>query len=97
MKSVNTANTSDFVNAHLLAYKHVKISVNKWILETTHPQKPLTIFGFDQVSLHTYSVTLLLNERIDFSLDEWVSEVTHPIDVWLKFGSNFNGIPLLYF
>ena len=29
----------DFINTHLLVHKHVKISVDKWILETTHPQK----------------------------------------------------------
>ena len=34
----------DFVNTRLLIHKHVKISVNKWILETTCPQK-CQIFG----------------------------------------------------
>ena len=29
----------DFVNTRLLVHKHVKISVDEWILETTHPQK----------------------------------------------------------
>ena len=29
----------DFINTHLLVHKHVKISVDEWILETTHPQK----------------------------------------------------------
>ena len=28
-----------FVNTHLLVQKHVKISVDEWILETTRPQK----------------------------------------------------------
>ena len=28
-----------FINTHLLIHKHVKISVDEWILETTHPQK----------------------------------------------------------
>ena len=28
-----------FVNTRLLVHKHVKISVDEWILETTHPQK----------------------------------------------------------
>ena len=28
-----------FINTRLLIHKHVKISVDKWILETTHPQK----------------------------------------------------------
>ena len=28
-----------FVNTRLLVHKHVKISVDKWILETTRPQK----------------------------------------------------------
>ena len=29
----------DFVNTRLLVHKHVKISVDQWILETTRPQK----------------------------------------------------------
>ena len=29
----------DFVNTRLLVHKHVEISVDKWILETTRPQK----------------------------------------------------------
>ena len=29
----------DFINTRLLVHKHVKISVDEWILETTHPQK----------------------------------------------------------
>ena len=29
----------DFVNTCLLVHKHVKISVDEWILETTRPQK----------------------------------------------------------
>ena len=29
----------DFVNTRLLIHKHVKISVDEWILETTRPQK----------------------------------------------------------
>ena len=29
----------DFVNTRLLVHKHVKISVDEWILETTRPQK----------------------------------------------------------
>ena len=28
-----------FVNTRLLVHKHVKISVDEWILETTRPQK----------------------------------------------------------
>ena len=28
-----------FVNTRLLVNKHVKISMDEWILETTHPQK----------------------------------------------------------
>ena len=35
----------DFVNNRLLVHKHVKISVDEWILETTCPHKPVTIFG----------------------------------------------------
>ena len=27
------------VNTRLLVHKHVKISVDEWIFETTHPQK----------------------------------------------------------
>ena len=33
-----------FVNTHLLVHKHVKISVDEWILENTCPQKR-QIFG----------------------------------------------------
>ena len=29
----------DFINTRLLIHKHVKISVDEWILETTRPQK----------------------------------------------------------
>ena len=29
----------DFVNTRLLVHKHVKISVDEWILESTRPQK----------------------------------------------------------
>ena len=35
----------DFVNTCLLVHKHVKISVDKWILETTRPHKHVTMFG----------------------------------------------------
>ena len=28
-----------FINTHLLVHKHVKISVDEWILDTTRPQK----------------------------------------------------------
>ena len=31
--------TRAFVNTRLLVHKHVKISVDGWILETTRPQK----------------------------------------------------------
>ena len=34
-----------FVNTRLLVHKHVKISVDEWILETTRPQKTCQIFG----------------------------------------------------
>ena len=34
----------DFVNTRLLVHKHVKISVDEWILETTRPHKHVTIF-----------------------------------------------------
>ena len=33
------ADYRDFVNTRLLVHKHVKISVDEWILETTCPQK----------------------------------------------------------
>ena len=35
----------DFINTRLLVHKHVKISVDKWIFEITHPHKQVTIFG----------------------------------------------------
>ena len=34
-----TKESRAFINTHLLVHKHVKISVDKWILETTRPQK----------------------------------------------------------
>ena len=37
--------SKDFVNTRLLVHKHVKISVDKCILETTHPHKHVIIFG----------------------------------------------------
>ena len=33
-----------FVNTRLLVHKHVKISVDEWILETTRPQKHVKFF-----------------------------------------------------
>ena len=42
-KHINKMKPTDapraFVNTRLLVHKHVKISVDEWILETTHPQK----------------------------------------------------------
>ena len=35
-----------FINTHLLIHKHVKISVDEWILETTHPQKHVKFLEF---------------------------------------------------
>ena len=35
----NVSEFRDFVNTRLLVHKHVKISVDEWILETTCPQK----------------------------------------------------------
>ena len=35
-----------FVNIRLLVHKHVKISVDEWILETTHPQKHVKFLEF---------------------------------------------------
>ena len=36
----------DFVNTRLLVHKHVKISVDEWILKTTRPHKHVAILGF---------------------------------------------------
>ena len=36
---VHITSYRDFVNTRLLVHKHVKISVDEWILETTRPQK----------------------------------------------------------
>ena len=36
---------TDFVNSCSLVHKHVKFSVNEWILETTRPHKHVIIFG----------------------------------------------------
>ena len=41
----NIMKPRDFVNTRLLVHKHVKISVDEWILETTRPHKQVTIFG----------------------------------------------------
>ena len=38
-RTILSTQTRAFVNTHLLIHKHVKISVDKWILEITHPQK----------------------------------------------------------
>ena len=38
-KSKLETHDRDFVNTRLLFHKHVKISVDEWILETTRPQK----------------------------------------------------------
>ena len=35
-----------FVNTRLLIHKHVKISVDEWILETTRPQKHVKFLEF---------------------------------------------------
>ena len=35
----------DSVNTRLLVHKHVKISVDEWILETTRPHEHVTILG----------------------------------------------------
>ena len=34
-----------FVSTHPLIHKHVKMSVGKWIMETTHPHKYVNILG----------------------------------------------------
>ena len=38
-KTLSSTLRRDFVNTRLLVHKHVKISVDEWILETTRPQK----------------------------------------------------------
>ena len=40
-----TLGTRVFVNTRLLVHKHVKISVDEWILETTRPQQHVKFFG----------------------------------------------------
>ena len=42
---------TDFVNSCLLVHKHVKFSVDEWILETTRPHKHVIIFGIYFVSV----------------------------------------------
>ena len=44
----------DFVTTRLLVHKHVKISVDEWILETTHPHKHVS-FGIYYVSIRACS------------------------------------------
>ena len=39
-------NNRAFVNTRFLVHKHVKISVDEWILETTHPQKHVKFLEF---------------------------------------------------
>ena len=41
----NTRDNRDVVSTRLLVHKHVKISVEGWILETNRPHKHVTIFG----------------------------------------------------
>ena len=41
--SINQLIYRAFVNTHLLVHKHVKISVDEWILETTRPQKHVKV------------------------------------------------------
>ena len=38
-RAIEAMQCRDFVNTHLLIHKHVKISVDEWILESTRPQK----------------------------------------------------------
>ena len=45
IKNLFQALFRDFVNTRLLVHKHVKISVDEWILETTRPQKHVKFFG----------------------------------------------------
>ena len=68
----------DFINTHSLVHKHVKISVNEWILETTHPHKHVTIFGIYHVLLRALSTQIQLLHYF-ISVDKWISEVTRPL------------------
>ena len=45
----------DFVNTRLLFQKHVKISVDEWILKTTCLHKHVIIFGIYYVSIRDHS------------------------------------------
>ena len=50
-------NKQDFVNTRLLVHKHVKISVDEWILETTHPHKHVTFFGIFSAAFQPFLFT----------------------------------------
>ena len=63
----------------------VKISVDEWIFETTHPHKHVAecfkcnsyqVFFCSTIKLE---VPFLQDGDIDFCVDEWVSEVTHSL------------------
>ena len=43
LKIMTDVNYRAFVNTRQLVHKHVKVSVGKWILETTHPHKHVQI------------------------------------------------------
>ena len=58
----------DFVNTHLLVHKHVKISVDEWILETTCPQKHVKF-------LEQY-IPEIMNEK-ELQLERSTEQLTH--------------------
>ena len=83
-------NYREFVSTRLLVHKHVKISVDKWILETTLPYRHVTIFRVYFVSVFLSRMKLHTSflqqcRRIDFSVDEWISKVIRPLYEWFKF------------
>ena len=58
-----------FVNTHLLVHKHVKISVDEWILETTCPQKHAKFLALD-----LSHIWALLRSHLHTSYTEGVDE-----------------------
>ena len=74
----------DFVTTRVLVHKHVKISVDEWILETTHPHKHVSFWNILSVNkglLHSHSVTSL-HHMCGELISVWTS-------VHLTSGSNF--------
>ena len=58
-----------FVSTRPLVHKHVKMSVGKWILETTHPQKHVHI-PEDQISFVSHCLVLSFPNYISFEIIE---------------------------